>query len=472
MQEARQALPARERIADRFGKGAAARYKRKLRLQPGMQTLNDCLGEGSALSKPVSRRLPAHTSFDGIEFADPAQSLSRHGRASRLSDLVELSPSVRPAGGENDISITGQPLESRVTINVQDTFESFEMRHRTFGLAVRREQIDRSWWCGTAPRPLVAGIDPQPSRLCAPASWIEHRDWRVVGKQVVRGEHVLAQSLVQRFQPPACAADPSGQRRTSEIDAVTSEDLRLPIKRRVIAIFADHDLCEQSWRGQSAGDQPLRRRRLHDLVAAAASIFRTGDAYHTKLRRHPVQHLTDAFADRMQRTTATAADIPGDSERNVLTRKMIRQRLAPRPRFERVCCDGRTALLDAGNVAVEIFKSERQLVGIQAFGATPELRSLQLLDDGLEALDLTVAAIYEDCHLAHQTVQQRRIGRQIFKIEPHVRFYSNMLIRRSEFAIFYAGFCCFNPQGPASRRARVRASRYLQSTSRAAPETA
>jgi hypothetical protein len=45
------------------------------------------------------------------------------------------------------------------------------------------------------------------------------------------------------------------------------------------------------------------------------------------------------------------------------------------------------------------------LVGIQAFGATPELRSLQLLDDGLEALDLTVAAIYEDSHLAHQTVQ-------------------------------------------------------------------
>ena len=76
MQEARQALPARERIADRFGKRAAARYKRKLRLQPGMQTLNDWLGERSALSKPMSRRLPAHTSFDGIELADTAQGLS------------------------------------------------------------------------------------------------------------------------------------------------------------------------------------------------------------------------------------------------------------------------------------------------------------------------------------------------------------------------------------------------------------
>jgi hypothetical protein len=28
----------------------------------------------------------------------------------------------------------------------------------------------------------------------------------------------------------------------------------------------------------------------------------------------------------------------------------------------------------------------------------------------------------------------------MFKIEPHVRFYSNALIRRRKFAIFYAGF--------------------------------
>src|SRR5450432_4068735 len=37
--------------------------------------------------------------------------------------------------------------------------------------------------------------------------------------------------------------------------------------------------------------------------------------------------------------------------------------------------------------------------------------------------------------------RRRGIGRQIFNIEPHVRFYSNALIRRSKFAIFYAGFC-------------------------------
>jgi hypothetical protein len=59
---------------------------------------------------------------------------------------------------------------------------------------------------------------------------------------MVGGEYVFAQSLVQRFQPPAGAANPSVQRRTAEIDAVPGKDLRLPIKRRVIAIFTDQHL--------------------------------------------------------------------------------------------------------------------------------------------------------------------------------------------------------------------------------------
>lgn len=53
---------------------------------------------------------------------------------------------------------------------------------------------------------------------------------------MVGSEHAFAQPLVRRFQPPARAAYPSGQRRASEIGAVPSKDLRLPIKRRVTAM--------------------------------------------------------------------------------------------------------------------------------------------------------------------------------------------------------------------------------------------
>ena len=48
MQEARQTLPTRERVADRFGKRAASRYARKLRLEPSAQGLDDRLGARSA----------------------------------------------------------------------------------------------------------------------------------------------------------------------------------------------------------------------------------------------------------------------------------------------------------------------------------------------------------------------------------------------------------------------------------------
>ena len=63
----------------------------------------------------------------------------------------------------------------------------------------------------------------------------------------------------------------------------------------------------------------------------------------------------------------------------------------------------------------------------------------------LKTLDLAVSMLDDDGDVAHQTVQKRRIGRQIVEIKLHVRFYSDVLIRRSKFAIFYAGFCDSQP---------------------------
>ena len=185
----------------------------------------------------------------------------------------------------------------------------------------------------------------------------------------------------------------------------------------MIAVLADQHLRQERWCRQAASDQPLGCGRLHHFVAGPARVFRTGDAHDARLRRYPVQHLADAFADGVKRTTTTVADISADIEHYVLARQMIGERLAPRPNLGLVCCDDRTALLDAGNVAVEVFKRKRQLIVIEAFGATPELGSLQLLHDGLEAFDLTVAAVDDDGHFAHQAAQQLCVRRQIFKIE-------------------------------------------------------
>jgi hypothetical protein len=55
--------------------------------------------------------------------------------------------------------------------------------------------------------------------------------------------------------------------------------------------------------------------------------------------------------------------------------------------------------------------------------AAAELRSLELLDDRMKALDLTIAMPDDRPHVAHQAVQESGVGRQVFEIEPHARLY-------------------------------------------------
>ena len=197
-----------------------------------------------------------------------------------------------------------------------------------FGFAIRRKQIDCSRRVRVRSTALVAGIDPKSPRLGSAATGIEHRNRRVIGKQMVGGEHVLAQPLMQCFQPPAGATNPSGERRAIKIDAMPRKDLRLPIKRRVIAIFADQHLCEQCRRRQSAGDQPFGRRRLHDLLQARQAYF--GREMRTTRSWAGTQSSISLTLSpmRVERAATTAADLAIDIEQNVLARQMIGQWLA------------------------------------------------------------------------------------------------------------------------------------------------
>jgi len=222
---------------------------------------------------------------------------------------------------------------------------------------------------------------------------------------------------------------------------VAGEDLRLPIERRVIAIFADQHLGKQRRRRQAAGNHPLRSRRLHHCLASSAGVFGTRGADYAQLRWNPVQHLAYALADDMQRTAAAGAGFIVDIEPHILARQMIGQWLAMGRPFGWLLLDRRTLLFFATEVGVQIFKPERELIGIEALGTTAELRALQLLDDGFEALDFGIAMFDSADNIAHQAMQKCCICREIVEIELHVRFYSNVLIRRSNFSIFGAGFC-------------------------------
>ena len=142
----------------------------------------------------------------------------------------------------------------------------------------------------------------------------------------------------------------------------------------------------------------------------------------------------------MQRAAAAGADRAFDVEPDLFARQMVRQRFATRTPFARPAFRGADASPPAGEVAVDVFERERQLIGIKALGQTAKLRPLQRLDDRLPALDLAVAVFDGDGHIANEMLQKSRFGGQIVKIEPHVQSYPNRLIRGSGFVRFYEDF--------------------------------
>jgi hypothetical protein len=73
---------------------------------------------------------------------------------------------------------------------------------------------------------------------------------------------------------------------------------------------------------------------------------------------------------------AARANRIAEAEQNVLARQMIGQRLAMGWPIGWLLLDARTALPDAGDIAVEVFQRERQLIGIKALrkSAVADLR--------------------------------------------------------------------------------------------------
>jgi hypothetical protein len=80
-------------------------------------------------------------------------------------------------------------------------------------------------WIGSAPRPIVARIDPQSAHLGSAAARIEHGNRGVVGEDFARSKHMRGQARLQRLQPPASTPNPVRQGRAVDLDAVSGEDL-------------------------------------------------------------------------------------------------------------------------------------------------------------------------------------------------------------------------------------------------------
>src|SRR5579883_1254400 len=234
--EAREAFPARQGVADRFGQFDLLTDRRKLFAQPGLERIDN--RPATLLARHASRfRISAaDLVFDGVERADPRQRLAGDRRRACGCELVEATADMRPAEGELD-PVAGKSAIAGVTVDLQDADKIGEMSLRPLRSSIRRVDIGDGRRVRSAPWSIVSRIGPELTGLGATPAGIKDRRGRFVGEDFRRRADMRQKALIDRAQMPGGAADPISERRAIEIDALAAVNLSLAIKWQVVGVF-------------------------------------------------------------------------------------------------------------------------------------------------------------------------------------------------------------------------------------------
>ena len=192
---------------------------------------------------------------------------------------------------------------------------------------------------------------------------------------------------MHRPQHEAGPADPIGQCRAIEIDALPGVDLSLAIQRKMIGVFGDQDLRHRRLGRQSALDQSCRRGRLdHHVLASPAGVFGAANHQHPELRWHDVEPFAGVLPDAMQRVAAARARVVIDIDHHLDARQVRRKRSPVQATLGRSACPlGRIGRINLGLITcrslLDIFEPEQHLIFGQRLGTPPKAMTLQFLDD-------------------------------------------------------------------------------------------
>ena len=116
-----------------------------------------------------------------------------------------------------------------------------------------------------------------------------------------------ADRLDQRHQGRGRGADPVGQRRDIEIDALAGIGRALAVERQMQAVLGEQHMGEQPWPGAPARDRMRGRRRLGDRLAGPAGELLPHVLDHLPLARHQLQRLGHVLAELAQDAAAARA---------------------------------------------------------------------------------------------------------------------------------------------------------------------
>lgn len=122
-------------------------------------------------------------------------------------------------------------FEAAIAVGLEHAGKARQVSRRVGAAAIGAVKVNRGGRGFASKRPVVADIDPQSPGLGAAQTGLQHRHRGVVGVDLLRGKHMLADRIDQRIEQPGRLSHPVGQGRTVEIDTGAGIDLALPIKR-------------------------------------------------------------------------------------------------------------------------------------------------------------------------------------------------------------------------------------------------
>ena len=180
---------------------------------------------------PHLGRFAVDCALDGEQFVDAAHGLDGDRRLGELRQVEEVAPPVCPARGfhhRRGLAALSEGVVAGKRVGLHDARPGNEYLARI--LAVARGRVVKQ--CRRRPlaaeRPIVAHVDPEPAR--ARLDLGEHLYGGVVDIQALGGEHVPAKLGEDGVEGCDASADPVGEGRDVELDALTGEGALLVLQ--------------------------------------------------------------------------------------------------------------------------------------------------------------------------------------------------------------------------------------------------
>ena len=197
-------------------------------------------------------------------------------------------------------------------------------------LAVTGEAIPGGGWRGTAPGPVITRIDPDPSRLGLAGAGGQHLHRRVIGEDRLGRQDMASDDVSQRFQKGGDLADPIGQRGTVEIEPLAVEDLALAIQGKMISVFADQHMGQETGPRVAPLDGARGQRGLDEAFTAGTGQARADNPVHDEASGDVFQLFGDILADPAQAPAAIGTGVGPGGQLHLHPRDVIRDRAALR----------------------------------------------------------------------------------------------------------------------------------------------